>query len=141
MADRERTFLGPVLFRCLTDVASSSVSDRKIKRNLTTGLREPEKSSTHLASTARYFPLPPAPYLPFLAQTFQQLAQRALLDPGGGRNVSDCHFLLSLPQLKTVPSAQCLYRFRRIGRRRTGKEQKTSENDERSKVGHFIPLG
>jgi len=32
--------------------------------------------------------LPPAPYLPFLAQTFQQLAQRAFLNPGGGPAVS-----------------------------------------------------
>jgi hypothetical protein len=85
---------------------------------------------------------PPAPYLPFLPQSFQQLAQRAFLNPGGGRSVSDCHFLLSLPDsLKIAPSAQCCDRSRFIGRRRTGKEQKTSENDERSKVGHFIPLG
>src|SRR5262249_25302780 len=81
--------------------------------------------------------LPPAPYLPFLAQTFQQLAQHAFLNPGGGRSVSNCHFLLSFPDtLKIAPSAQCCDRFRFSGRRRTGKEQKTSENDERSKVGH-----
>src|SRR5262249_2126509 len=66
--------------------------------------------------------LPPAPYLPFLAQTFQQLAQRAFLNPGGGRSVSDCHFLLSFPgSLKIAPSAQCCDRFRFSGRRRTGK--------------------
>jgi hypothetical protein len=86
--------------------------------------------------------LPPAPYLPFVAQTFQQLAQRAFLNPGGSRSVSDCHFLLSFPDsLKFAPSARCCDRFRFIGRCRTGKEQKTSEKDERSKVGHFIPLG
>src|SRR5215471_1340587 len=49
-----------------------------------------------LPSTARV-PLPAAPYPPW--PTFQQqLAQRAFLDPGGGRSVSDCHFLLSLPE-------------------------------------------
>jgi hypothetical protein len=41
---------------------------------------------------------------PFLGQPSQQLAQGAFLDPGGGRSVSDCHFLLSLPE-KTGPSA------------------------------------
>jgi hypothetical protein len=78
-----------------------------------------------------------------LADPFsQQFAQRAFHDPGGGRNVSDYHFLLSLPEsLEIAPSAQCRERFRLIGRYRTGKEQqKTSENHERLKVGHFIPL-
>src|SRR6266699_1036119 len=38
-------------------------------------------------ATARYFPLPAAPYPPFLGQPFpQQLAQRAFLDPGGGQH-------------------------------------------------------
>jgi hypothetical protein len=36
----------------------------------------------------------------------QQRAQRAFLDPGGGRSVSDGHFFLSLPDsLKIAPSA------------------------------------
>ena len=39
-----------------------------------------------------------------VAQTFQQLAQRAFLNTGGGRSVSDCHFLLSFPDsLKIAP--------------------------------------
>src|SRR5215831_220688 len=50
----------------------------------------------------RYFVLPPA-HPPIPGQPFQQLAQRVFLDPGGGRSVSDCHFLLSLPE-KTGPS-------------------------------------
>src|SRR5262249_38474491 len=87
-----------------------------------------------------YFPLLSA-HPPFLGQPFQQLAQGAFLDSGGGRSVSDCHFPLSLPErLKTGASAYCRDRFRLSGRRRTGKEQKTSENDEKRKVGHFIPL-
>jgi hypothetical protein len=54
----------------------------------------------------RQSPLPPAHYLPFLGHPLQQLAQRAFFDPGGGRNVSNCHFLLSLPEsLKIEPSA------------------------------------
>jgi hypothetical protein len=42
-----------------------------------------------------------------LADPFsQQFAQRAFHDPGGGRNVSDYHFLLSLPEsLEIAPSA------------------------------------
>src|SRR5262249_15865011 len=48
----------------------------------------------------------PAAHLSFFGQPVQQLAARAFFDPGGGRNVSDCHFLLSLPErLKIAPSA------------------------------------
>jgi len=133
-------FLGPVLFRCLTDVASSSVSDRKIKRTSQRGHGSRKSLRPTWPLQRGNSPYRPHLISPSLANPFSSW-RSVLLDPGGGRNVSDCHFLSSLPDsVKIAPCAQCCDRSRFIGRRRTGKEQKTRENDEKRKVGHEMRL-